>query len=127
MWGQKWGALVWGSTQAVPALTPWMILVLGCLLGIAAVVALRNARKTALFVSALILLVPLAALADFPHPKFTDGTIAHGYEVSDDLKALVPRVGEVTSGGILPSFNSLATATFLSSSPVLAPTFSDLQ
>src|SRR5689334_23324080 len=85
MWGHKWGVLV----QHVPAFGPWLILVLGCVLGIVAVVALRSARKTAFFVSSLVLLIPLVALADFPHPKFLDVPIAHGYQVSDDLKALV--------------------------------------
>jgi len=102
-------------------------LVLGCLLGISAVVALRSAKKTALFVSSLILLIPLVALADFPHPKFLDVPITHGYQVSDDLKALVPRVGEINPGAIIPTLSSAGTASAFSTSTVVAPAFSDLQ
>jgi hypothetical protein len=128
MWGQKWGELVWGNTQVLPAFGPWMVLVLGCLLGVTGVLALRSPKKTALFVSALILLVPLGALANFPHAKFADGTIAHGYEVSDDLKELVPRIGAVATTTALPVNFALGTsANIFGSSPVVAPSFSDLQ
>ena len=126
MWGQKWGALVGGISQPGSTLGPWL-LVLGCLLGIAAVITLRSARKTGLLVSALILLIPLGALANFPHPRFLDGPIAHGYQVSDDLKELVPRVGEVSSGTLIPSFAIGTPVTILSSTTVVAPSFSDLQ
>jgi hypothetical protein len=105
-----------------------MVLVLGCLLGVVGVLALRSPRKAGLFISALILLVPLGALADFPHPKFADGTIAHGYEVSDDLKELVPHVGTFSAAccnGALPGVGG--TQSFFSSSTVTAPSFSALQ
>ena len=123
MWDHKWSALV----QHVPAFGPWLVLLLGCLLGIVAVVALRSARKTAFFVSTLILLIPLAALADFPHPKFLDGPIAHGYQVSDDLKAVVPRAGEITAGVSMPSLSGLGNVSVFSTSTVTAPAFSALQ
>jgi hypothetical protein len=127
MSGHKWGTFVWEAIQPVPSLGPWLILVLGCLLGIVAVIALRSAKKTALVVSGLILLIPLGALADFPHPSFPDGPIAHGNQVSDDLKALVPSVAKVTAGTSLSSFPSAGTTQFFSTSTVTAPTFSALQ
>jgi hypothetical protein len=119
MWGQNWGKMVWGSaTPAVPAIGLWGALVLGCLLGMMAVLLLRSARKTGLVVSLLVFLVPLSALASVPF-VFVNGTIANATQVNADVAAAIPLTGKSTANVSLA--NSTPTFVFPSSPAFVAP------
>jgi hypothetical protein len=96
MWGQKWGEMIWNRASAVPAIGLWGALVLGCVIGMVAVVLLRSARKTGLLVSLLVLLLPLTAVATVPF-VFTRGTIADASQVNTDFAAVIPVRGRTTT------------------------------
>jgi hypothetical protein len=88
MWGQTWGQLVWGQTASVPSLGGWGTLVLGVLLGMTAVLALRRvgARAAGVLVLAVALIVPIAARA-LPF-TFANGTIADADQVNANFAAV---------------------------------------
>jgi hypothetical protein len=117
MWGQKWGQMIWGSGAGVPAIGVWGVLFLGCFLGIAAVLLLRSARKTALGLLLLVLLVPLSALASVPF-IFTNGTVADASQVNQDFAAVLPIVGRTSTLATIPSS---PTYVFPSSPSFVAP------
>lgn len=98
MWGQKWNEMIWNNLSSVPALGGWGALLLGCLLGIVAVVCLRSARKVGLAVTLLMLLVPLSALAGLPF-TFTPGTVADAAQVNANFAAVIPIVGKSHASG----------------------------
>lgn len=106
MWGQKWGQMSWNAVSSVPALGGWAILLLGCLLGIVAVLCLRSARKVGLMVSLLMLLIPLSALAGVPF-IFVSGTVADAAQVNQNFAAVIPIVGSSQGTGSVASGGSL--------------------
>jgi hypothetical protein len=117
MWGQKWGQMVWGTAaSAVPAVGLWGILLLGCLLGIFAVLYLRNARKVGLAVSLLVLLVPLSALASVPF-IFANGAVADATQINANFAAVIPLIGRSiassTNTGTSSVFTFPAAASFV--------------
>ncbi|MEI9937104.1 MAG: IPTL-CTERM sorting domain-containing protein [Pseudomonadota bacterium] len=81
------------AAPAVPAVGPWGVLLLGCLLGIFAVLYLRSARKVGLGVSLLMPLIPISAFAGLPF-TFANGTVADALQVNANLNSLTPVVGK---------------------------------
>lgn len=117
MWGNSnWGQMIWGGSFAVPALGPGSLLVLGCALGIIAVLCLRSARKVGLLMTLLVLLVPLAALASVPF-IFANGTIADANQINQNFAAVIPLLGKssVSTGitGTAQTFVFPASAAFV--------------
>jgi len=99
MWAQMVGS---SAAKAVSAIGPWGAVLLGCLLGIAAILYLRNARKIGLLVSGLVLLVPLSALAGVPY-IFTPGTVADATQLNENFKAVIPLIGKSSATGSGPT------------------------
>lgn len=121
MWGQNWGQMIWGTAaKAVPAIGPWGALLLGCILGIGAVLYLKSARKIGLMVSILVLLVPLTALAGVPF-IFVNGTIADAAQINANFAAVIPLIGKSSASGSGASGSVGSFFAFPASASFVAP------
>lgn len=89
----------------MPALGPWTTLLLGCVLGIVAVLALRKARRVGLLLTLSVLVAPLTALAGVPF-IFPPGSIPHAHQLNENFAALIPLVGKYNVGAALPTHGS---------------------
>src|SRR5262249_23524438 len=115
----KWGQMVWGGATAVPGLGPWTAMLLGCLLGVVGVLALRSARKLGLVVTLLVLFVPIAALASVPF-IFVNGTVADANQINRNFASLIPVVGKTQATANI-SGTAAPTFVFPSSPAFVAP------
>jgi hypothetical protein len=112
MWGQLWGSMIFTGVRAVPALNFWLVLLLGALLGIVAVHALRGARPRTIGIAvlALALVIPITARA-VPF-VFTNGSTADATQVNADFNSLTPVTGffEVPQAAVTGQENVLGPA-----------------
>jgi hypothetical protein len=90
MWGQKWGTMIWGQLAAVPTTTFVGLLLVGAVLGIVGIRALRGTRPrvVARAIFAMALLVPLAARALPTINSFSNGTVADATQVNANFTAV---------------------------------------
>lgn len=112
MWLQDWGSMLWGGA-AVPVLGPLGLLLLGALLGGAAVLYPRVASRATTTLTVLaIAVVPLIALAvSLPH-SFVNGTVADADEVNANFEALAYRsIPRATGLGPIDGTDSGALAS----------------
>ncbi|MEM7543266.1 MAG: hypothetical protein AAF384_17025 [Pseudomonadota bacterium] len=94
MWGENWGAMIWGSgitIETVP-LGPWALLLLGVVIGACGVLANRHRKaRVPLFFA---LLVPVMGAVAFTVPNtFTNGTTADAAQVNANFAAIASIIG----------------------------------
>lgn len=112
MWGENWGAMIWGNPNGViPVAIPidgiWLF-ILGIILGATAIIARRN-KMARLASFSFILIVPVVAAfaVNLPH-TFSNGTIADADEVNDNFQTLTESINDL-EGSILVRTNCVWT------------------
>lgn len=91
MWGQDWGAMIWGTGVAVPVMGPLGWIILGALMGVTAVRVRSPLSRTKLSVALIVgIVVPLAAIAQVTLPNaFSNGTVADADQVNANFEAIL--------------------------------------
>ena len=88
MWGQNWAELIWGTINAAQVpIGPWALLLLGFLLGIAALKA-KESRVARIIPLAVVVLVPFMANSAGNLIVFQNGTKADAEEINQNFSTL---------------------------------------